>query len=410
MLASSHQFSMNLLFSFVVGLLLCVCDVSAADRVLGNEAGTPLMRNQNCSPNAKNEFVFKVNPYEGEWGQYEVENCSGVSPKLLIKKGVTYTLLQKDKSNWMHPLGLAYYPDGAHGFGPEPEVPELEEPTPDDCSTAKFACDPGAGVKEAPLYGINGVYESIDNWNEGKVSGLDVYEPLFQRPQDQWVEAGGDAGYGVKITIPANSKTKTFFYFCHIHAGMSGYMEVTDANESHNTLKLAGADDLGDTYYGTPSAAFDNKCGTFDVDPYHSKQDEFCSKQDFLCDRTGSDFSNCMQAINCKMNYMMRVKEVADNPLAVFMQQMIPHHENAVQMSRIAMKHATKAKGYDSEVEDLLRSIMATQNHQIQTMNTWLKTHASDGVVCSPPKISSALGVAGNGIGVGMCMVMANLV
>ena len=146
------------------------------------------------------------------------------------------------------------------------------------------------------------------------------------------------------------------------------------------------------------------------MDPYHSKQDEFCSKQDFLCDRTGSDFSNCMQAINCKMNYMMRVKEVADNPLAVFMQQMIPHHENAVQMSRIAMKHSTKAKGYDSEVEDLLRSIMATQNHQIQTMKTWLKEHASDGVVCSPPKISSALGVAGNGIGVGMCMVMANLV
>ena len=79
-------------------------------------------------------------------------------------------------------------------------------------------------------------------------------------------------------------------------------------------------------------------------------------------------------------------------------------HENAVQMSRIAMKHSTKAKGYDSEVEDLLRSIMATQNHQIQTMKTWLKEHASDGVVCSPPKISSALGVAGNGIGVGMCM------
>merc|ERR1719247_1456657 len=40
------------------------------------------------------------------------------------------------------------------------------------------------------------------------------------------------------------------------------------------------------------------------------------------------------------MNYEMRVKEKEANNLAVFMEQMIPHHWNAILMSRIALKHA----------------------------------------------------------------------
>jgi hypothetical protein len=51
----------------------------------------------------------------------------------------------------MHPLGLAYYPDGAHGFGTHATVPELEHPTPEDCDTATFKCNPGTGVEQAPL-------------------------------------------------------------------------------------------------------------------------------------------------------------------------------------------------------------------------------------------------------------------
>ena len=30
--------------------------------------------------------------------------------------------LQEDITNWMHPLGFAYYPDGAHGFKQYAEV------------------------------------------------------------------------------------------------------------------------------------------------------------------------------------------------------------------------------------------------------------------------------------------------
>merc|ERR1712144_25396 len=66
---------------------------------------------EDCLPNENNEFVFKVNLWEY---QYEVEGCEGVAPTLKIKRGVEYTFVQEDVSSWYHPLGLAYYPDGAH--------------------------------------------------------------------------------------------------------------------------------------------------------------------------------------------------------------------------------------------------------------------------------------------------------
>merc|ERR1711937_1011123 len=71
----------------------------------------PELLSQKCLPNENNEFVFKVNLWEY---QYEVEGCEGVAPTLEIKRGVEYTFVQKDATNWYHPLGLAYYPDGAH--------------------------------------------------------------------------------------------------------------------------------------------------------------------------------------------------------------------------------------------------------------------------------------------------------
>ena len=77
------------------------------------------------------------------------------------------------------------------------------------------------------------------------------------------------------------------------------------------------------------------------------------------------------------MNYEMRVEE-DPNPLVVFMHQMVPHHENAVNMARIALKHTTTAHGFDDEdldVSGLLRDIINKQNEQIMEMEHWFLRH-----------------------------------
>merc|ERR1712115_159995 len=328
---------------------------------------------EDCLPNENNEFVFKVNLWEY---QYEVEGCEGVAPTLKIKRGVEYTFVQEDVSNWYHPLGLAYYPDGAHTG-----VPELEEPTPAECDEAEYMCNPGDGVQQAPLYCINGECEAMSDWNNGVTSGLDVYEPVFQRPEDQWEEEG-EASYAVKFTIPTDSKTAEFYYFCHIHSGMSAKIVVENPAEDANQLVTPLAAD----YYGAPPEEFDVQCGTYDnVTEFHTEKDTYCPGQSFLCETTGSPFSQCMEAIDCKMNYEMRVQEKDENKLAVFMEQMIPHHWNAILMSRIALKHATDAEGFEDEelnVPQLMRNIINVQMQQIQQMQTWLETYAAPTVVC----------------------------
>ena len=97
-----------------------------------------------------------------------------------------------------------------------------------------------------------------------------------------------------------------------------------------------------------------------------------------------------MEAIGCKMNYEMRVEEDS-NPLVVFMHQMIPHHVNAVNMARIALKHAQDAVGYDDWMVGFLIDIINKQNHQIQKMEIWLKKYKKTvPQICIPPELLSA--------------------
>lgn len=334
-------------------------------------------RGIDCTPTANNNFHFRVNFHtSGLLGEYEVEGCEGTSPTLTIIRGVTYTLIQENITNWMHPLGLAYYPDGAHGYEHFDEVPELEYPTPDTCKEEQFQCNPGDEVKQAPLYGIDGVFETFEDWNNGETGGLDVYEPSFKVPQEQWSEHK----YAVKFTVPLDSKTGELFYFCHIHSGMSGMIRVVDSldyKEDKNELVQKFNPDI----YYSQHTDFDQTCGTSGVAKFHHAKDFYCPNMNFLCDNNHNPvFSMCMEAIDCKMNSEMRVEE-HPNPLVVFMHQMIPHHKNAVNMARIALKHSLESEGYNDpevDVPALLRDIINKQNMQIQDMESWLERYGHE--------------------------------
>jgi len=358
----------------------------------------PNTRGVDCEAGRNNTFIFRVNFHTGGLlGEYEVEGCNGTSPTLVLERDQTYTMIQEDVTNWMHPLGFAYYPDGAHGFKQYAEVPELEEPHPETCNEQQFLCNPNnqsAKVRQAPVYGIDGVFETLDNWNEGTSGGLDVYEPGFQVPQDQWKEHK----YAVQLTIPRESKTQTFFYFCHIHSGMSGMIKVKDPEGGiFVPNKLVQSFDP-DQYYAKQSH-FDAGCGTSEVSEFHESREYFCPNMNFLCEKDDNPhFSRCMEAIDCKMNYEMRVEEHS-NPLVVFMHQMIPHHENAVNMARIALKHAKSGEGFNDETLDvpaLLRDIINTQNKQIQDMQGWLERYAQETPQYCPPPTSLPSGALEN--------------
>ena len=62
-----------------------------------------------------------------------------------------------------------------------------------------------------------------------------------------------------------------------------------------------------------------------------------------------TDFEKCINAVDCLMKKQM-LGETSPDPasdeerIATFMQQMIPHHENAVNMAKIILKQVTLTK------------------------------------------------------------------
>jgi hypothetical protein len=78
-------------------------------------ATSHVIRAEICTSDT-NEFHAHVDLHAGELGYYWFEECGEnvVNPTLGLEVGQVYTFYQTDRSNYMHPLGYAYFPDGAH--------------------------------------------------------------------------------------------------------------------------------------------------------------------------------------------------------------------------------------------------------------------------------------------------------
>jgi hypothetical protein len=313
-------------------------------------------------------FTAKLDIFASSTGYYQFEECGdAVMPTLAMEQGVTYRFVQNDETNWYHPLGFAYFPDGAHSG-----VDELEPGIGGDCAETETC--------QAPRYMVNGEFVGTTYDNVAGVGGddfgLDVYEPDFQLGKGDW-EALRDEGSGFEIHLTlTDGTTADIFYFCHVHTKMSGRIVIVDS-DGNPVNPTPGTPELG-YEYEVPSD-FDKTCGTYDTGGF-TRDSGMCPGGDVVfCDAMkggeASLFSECMYALDCHMQHYMRV-DLHEDPMASFMHQMIPHHENAVNMAKLLLKMGLDdAKDPEGEVEEMLHSIITGQNKQITMMRGWLEEY-----------------------------------
>jgi len=322
----------------------------------------------------------------GEWGYYIFQGCPGVNPTLHLEVGRTYLFDQSDVSNWYHLIGFSYEADGAH-VG----VDELEPgiaPGNSNCAET-FSCP-------APMYWMNntytGTYSNIDNLvplTGDEDFGLDVVEPLFFHPLADWESYGS---FVTSLNFDDENFDEDIFYFCHVHAGMSG------------RIKLIGSDGAMVSETNTPEipyeyscvSPFDRECGTWGLDKFKTSLNPMCPNS-FICyDLSGfiGEMVECVNAMDCAMLTGMTVyygdegKDNRVNDVILFLREMIPHHENAVNMAKNLMKTGEVSCTLSGPVEEgdtvstacvldpIVRGIINSQTKQIQVMRGLLEAFA----------------------------------
>lgn len=326
-----------------------------------------MVASQEVCTSENNTFTVKVNLHASELGYYMFEECGEmVNPTIGMEVGETYTFIQADRSNYYHPLGFAYFADGAHD-----DVDELEPGIGlgnDSSCIEDLSCP-------APMYFLNDQYfgtysniASVANITAGEDNfGLDDYEPLFFHPLPDW------AGYGefsIKLRFDDDSYTKDIFYFCHIHQFMSGRIKLMKDGE---VISAEDEPPLGYNY--EVPGPFDEECGTYGLDDFQLPHPQ--CPDTFVCDADPEmqPFPQCIDAMNCHMFVGMTTGVSSGSEVALFIHQMIPHHQNAVNMAKtllitdsVPCEDLTNDEDPLCTMQVILREIINGQNFQIQAM------------------------------------------
>jgi uncharacterized protein (DUF305 family) len=300
--------------------------------------------------NSANNFCMTLDMFASETGYYKIAGYNGPSPELTVRIGQTYTFDQTDASNWYHPVGFAYQPDGAHGstWGGA-ELPEVE----------------GAGELQ---YKINGANPTCADAGD---TGLDCYEPEFFYPRGEWRTKQYKAELTITPAVAAASHGGVIYYFCHIHSRMSGKIRILNANgtpytPSANPTELA----LYPTITPTPTQ---NTCGT-------TNMNTSCSTR-YVCGNLDSTFEQCLNAVDCEQFKNMKSQtDPHTSALRIFAAQMIPHHLNAIAMTKVLLRTDLAAVQGVEDFEDILHSIINEQNFQVHQFRNLLESNAGLGL------------------------------
>lgn len=130
--------------------------------------------------------------------------------------------------------------------------------------------------------------------------------------------------------------------------------------------------------YDIPSE-FDQGCGTFGLDEFQLPHPQ-CPDR-FVCNIPESNvalaqYSACTEAMNCHMLAGMTTNIKSQSEIALFIHQMVPHHQNAVNMAKSLLKTGklqcddlTDDESNDCILETMLWDMVNNQNFQIQAMH-----------------------------------------
>lgn len=137
-------------------------------------------------------------------------------------------------------------------------------------------------------------------------------------------------------------------------------------------------------------SSFDQSCGTYDIERFQTSKNPHCP--DFFVCNDGAGavgaMAECINAMDCAMLAGMTVyygdegKDSKINDTILFLRGMIPHHQNAVNMAKNLLKSGEvdcNVEGSEEDVsvacllEPIVRSIINTQNMQIQAMQGLLE-------------------------------------
>ena len=300
-------------------------------------------------------------------GYYTFDECGDeINPTIGMEIGATYVFDQADRSNYYHPMGFSYFADGAHA-----ELDELEPGIPpyqsDSSCGTDLTCPSPMYLKDKEYLGT---YSNIPDMRPATTGednfGLDDYEPLFFRPITDW--AGSE--FSILLKFDVEDFDHDIFYFCHIHQFMTGRIKLLK-----NGIPIQEANVPDIPYEYDKPGTFDQKCGTFGLDKFQLPNVECFDR--FVCDVPDNDpslaqFADCIDAMNCAMLSGMTTMASSMSQTALFIHQMVPHHQNAVNMAKALLKTGKlecdnlTEETADCALEQILREIINEQNFQIQ--------------------------------------------
>ena len=131
--------------------------------------------------------------------------------------------------------------------------------------------------------------------------------------------------------------------------------------------------------YDMPTG-LDAECGTFLLNDFELPNDQcpdvFVCGAERSTDPAFRQFATCIEAMNCHMMAGMTTGSSAESEAALFIQQMIPHHQNAVNMAKALLKSGLDCEDITDDEDPacalagIAYEIINTQNFQIQVMRS----------------------------------------